>query len=54
MVTPDNPRIVLDVSCVTRINQKSHFSWHAARAIFGEVGGRFTMLRVLYWTVNDT
>ena len=29
MVTPDNPRIVLDVSCVTRINHKSHFSWHA-------------------------
>ena len=52
MVTPDNPRIVLDVSCRTRINHESQF--FVARAIFGEVGGRFTMLRVLYWTVNDT
>ena len=28
-VTPIAPRIVLDVSCVTRINHDSHFSWQA-------------------------
>ena len=29
MVAPDNPRIVLDASCVTRINHESHVSWQA-------------------------
>ena len=35
-VIPDAPRIVLEVSFVTRINYQRHFSW---QAIFGEVGG---------------
>ena len=26
-MTPDAPRIVLDVSCEIRINHQSHFSW---------------------------
>ena len=28
-MSPDAPRIVLDVSCVTRINHQRHFSWQA-------------------------
>ena len=28
-MTPDAPRIVLDVSCQTRINHHSHFLWQA-------------------------
>ena len=28
-MTPVAPRIVNDVSCVTRINHENHFSWQA-------------------------
>ena len=31
------PRIVNDVSCVTRINRGIHFAWQGA--VFAEVGG---------------
>ena len=38
-VTLVAPRVVLDVSCETKLNHPSHFSWQVAGAIFGELGG---------------
>ena len=50
---PVAPRIVNDVSYVTRINHDSHFSWQATYLdIFGEVGGSHLLLRALYWTIH--
>ena len=36
-MTPDAPRIVLDVSCKTRINHRSQFSWQAQYWVMLEV-----------------